>query len=97
MDPSADPTTAELLAAITDLRARLEAVEADNRMLRRTLDARQPSPANRSGGSAAPSGDDPAAAPTRALSRRGLLAGGVARVSLLEEDRVVYGPMSLEP
>jgi hypothetical protein len=28
---------------------------------------------------------------------RGLLAGGVARVTLLEGDRVVYGPMSLDP
>jgi hypothetical protein len=28
---------------------------------------------------------------------RPLLAAGVARVSLLEGDRVVYGPMSLDP
>ncbi|MDQ1495817.1 MAG: hypothetical protein QOG69_2300 [Actinomycetota bacterium] len=28
---------------------------------------------------------------------RVLLAAGVARVSLLEGDRVVYGPMSLDP
>jgi hypothetical protein len=28
---------------------------------------------------------------------RSLLAGGVARVTLLEDDRVVYGPMSLDP
>jgi hypothetical protein len=30
-------------------------------------------------------------------SWRGLLDGGVDQVSLLEEDRVVYGPMSLHP
>jgi hypothetical protein len=28
---------------------------------------------------------------------RPLLAAGVARVTLLEGDRVVYGPMSLDP
>ncbi len=28
---------------------------------------------------------------------RTLLAAGVARVTLLEDDRVVYGPMSLDP
>jgi hypothetical protein len=28
---------------------------------------------------------------------RELLAGGVDQVSLLEDDRVVYGPMSLHP
>ncbi len=28
---------------------------------------------------------------------RPLLAAGVSRVSLLEGDRVVYGPMSLDP
>ncbi len=28
---------------------------------------------------------------------RALLAAGVARVTLLEGDRVVYGPMSLDP
>jgi hypothetical protein len=28
---------------------------------------------------------------------RALLEAGVARVTLLEDDRVVYGPMSLDP
>ena len=28
---------------------------------------------------------------------RALLAAGVARVTLLEGDRIVYGPMSLDP
>jgi hypothetical protein len=28
---------------------------------------------------------------------RQLLAAGVGRVTLLEDDRVVYGPMSLDP
>ena len=46
-----------------------------------------------------PSGSPARPTPSRGSARRGrtLLSQGVDAVSLLEDDRVVYGPMSLHP